>query len=300
MSIVLSSVPSGLRLKRVAAGLLAIFILALFGVAPAIASDPIASAVSVRPQADGLLEGKSVVLAADMPLYEGQKISTGTQGEVQVVFADNTHMVVGPGSSLLIERYLMTGSGTASQFAISALGGTFRFITGNSKKTAYKIDTPTGTIGVRGTEFDFTVNKKTRKTTVVLFEGLVLLCGKTGQCASMSQSCGVAEMGSGQQAQIVGDDKIKGLSAGFPYARSQQMLRADFKVKVPRNCLQPTTITGSIAPPKPGERPSSPPPVLSGGGSGGSGGGGGGDSGGGGGRGYHNGDGHSDKGKGKP
>src|SRR5690349_1740735 len=132
--------------------------------APAMAAgEPaIAKAVDVRPEASGLYAGATVVLSAQDDLFEGQTITTGPQGQVQIVFADDTHMVVGPGSSLIIEKYLMRNGGTASAFAVSALGGTFRFITGKSAKNVYKIDTPTGTIGVRGTKFDFTVDKKKR------------------------------------------------------------------------------------------------------------------------------------------
>jgi hypothetical protein len=67
----------------------------------------IAKAVDVRPEATGLYNGATIVLSAQDDLYEGQKITTGAQGQVQIVFADDTRMVVGPGSSLVIEKYLM-------------------------------------------------------------------------------------------------------------------------------------------------------------------------------------------------
>ena len=38
--------------------------------------------------------------------------------------------------------------------AIRLTSGAFRFVTGNSEKTAYKITTPLATIGVRGTTLD--------------------------------------------------------------------------------------------------------------------------------------------------
>src|ERR1044072_4604833 len=95
--------------------------LMMAGAAYAAGEPAIAKAVDVRPEATGLLAGSTIVLSAEDDLYEGQKITTGAQGQVQIVFADDTHMVVGPGSSLVIEKYMMRKGGTASQFALRAL-----------------------------------------------------------------------------------------------------------------------------------------------------------------------------------
>ena len=108
----------------------------------ATAADSIATAVGVKPQAQTLLGVENKVLVPNEALFEGQTISTGPYGQVQVLFADNTKMVVGPGSTLLIQKILMRNDGTASSFAVKALGGTYRFLTGNSKKQAYQINPP--------------------------------------------------------------------------------------------------------------------------------------------------------------
>ena len=112
------------------------------------ATNPIAQAVGVRPAATGQLGGTEVTLVAGAALYEGQVIATNASGEVQIVFADDTRMVIGPNSILVIESILMRNQNTVSNFAVNALGGTFRFITGNSPSETYTINTPTGTIGV--------------------------------------------------------------------------------------------------------------------------------------------------------
>ncbi len=213
-------------------------VLGLLMAVPAVAAagDPaIAKAVDVRPEATGLYNGGTVVLSAQDDLFEGQTITTGAQGQVQIVFADDTHMVVGPGSSLIIQKYLMRNGGTASAFAVSALGGTFRFITGKSSKSAYKIDTPTGTIGVRGTKFDFTVTKK--KTDIVLFDGEVTYCPDSGGCKSVKGKCDVG-LGEASDAEIVGKGSSGHASAtsNFIYVKSQRSLKSDFKVSGAGEC----------------------------------------------------------------
>jgi hypothetical protein len=222
------------------------------------AAEGIATAVAVRPQATGLLNGSTIVLNAADDLFEGQKIVTGAQGQVQIVFADDTHMVVGPGSSLVIDKYLMRNGGTASALAVSALGGTFRFITGKSNKNAYKIDTPTGTIGVRGTKFDLTVT--TRKTNVLLFEGEVTYCPNTGSCESVKGSCEIG-LGESSNAQVVskGTSNHSSNASQFIYAKSQNSLLTDFKVNAsPCNTAAADTSTPNQPPPAPDPGPSKP------------------------------------------
>lgn len=207
------------------------------------ATDPsIAKAVAVKPEATGQLDGATHALLTEDDLYQGQKISTGPQGEVQIVFADDTHMVVGAGSSLVIETYLMRNGGTASSFAVNALGGTFRFITGKSPKAAYSITTPTGTIGVRGTKFDFSVDKGNGKTTVVLYEGQVNICAKVGGCQRVQRRCDVG-IAQGSGAQVIDTRTSQGSAAGnFPYVSSQQRLRNDFRVGGASQCGQKAAV----------------------------------------------------------
>jgi len=63
--------------------------------------------------------------------------------------------------------------------------GAFRFVTGHSEKTAYKINTSVATIGVRGTILD--ILSQRGKTTVVLQEGASRVCAIGGQCTELTQ-----------------------------------------------------------------------------------------------------------------
>src|SRR4026209_2110830 len=93
-------------------------------------------------------------LAAGSPIYEDDRIVTGG-GNVQIVFVDDTKLVVGPNSTLVVDRFLMRGGNKARKFSVDALRGTFRFISGHSAKNAYDIRTANAAIGIRGTAFDF-------------------------------------------------------------------------------------------------------------------------------------------------
>ena len=93
--------------------------------------------------------GKTTLMPAN-PVYSGDRIVTGQIGNAQIKFRDDTKLVVGPNSTLLIDAFVFNKDNTARQVSISALKGAFRFISGNSPKDVYKITTPTATIGIRG------------------------------------------------------------------------------------------------------------------------------------------------------
>jgi hypothetical protein len=208
----------------------------------------------------------TTTLIPESQLFQGQTITTGAQGQVEIVFADNTHMVVGPGSSLLIETYLMRNGGTASSFAVSALGGTFRFITGNSAKSAYKIDTPTATIGVRGTKFDFSVDKQTKKTSVVLYEGEVELCPTKGGCKQVQHKCDVGLAETSKATLVAGGGGASKTSTDFPYISSQSKLSNGFKISGAGSCGKPAAAPQDKKPepksePQPDKPPGKPDPI---------------------------------------
>lgn len=208
---------------------------ALLTIGNAEAATPAGKAVGVDPSATNLAGGvtRTLVVGADVGM--GDKIVTGTSGQVQLVFNDDTHLVVGPGSSLVIQSYLLRGNKTAGKFAVSALSGTFRFITGKSDHAAYTINTPTGTIGVRGTAFDFNVGAI---TTVALFRGAVILCTLDNKCVTLDHKCQAGEIDTGRSS-IIGQFQAvdDGLRSQFHYIVSQKPLLPDFRVDESRFCF---------------------------------------------------------------
>ena len=130
--------------------------IALAAVAAAIAFAPVAYAqpdgivVAVVQQAHiDAKTGKTVLMPAN-PVYSGDRITTDTIGNAQIKFRDDTKLVVGPNSALVIDAFVFNKDDTARQVSISALKGAFRFISGKSPKDVYRITTPTATIGIRG------------------------------------------------------------------------------------------------------------------------------------------------------
>lgn len=192
---------------------------------PADAADPIGKVVA----AVGSPTGSGRALSRGAPIFENDKVVTGG-GNVQILFIDDTKLVVGPNSTLVIDRFLMRGGNRAQKFSVDALRGTFRFISGKSAKNAYDIRTANATIGIRGTAFDFSSGGE---TLIAVFEGGVRLCA-SGTCESIPEGCGVGRARRNDVDQLGGRSKGQALRT-LPYIVSQGALNRSFRVNT-RSC----------------------------------------------------------------
>lgn len=212
-------------------------------VAPVFAANE-GTAVGVKPDAKARIQTRDRVLIAGDGISVGERLVTGPSGQVQIIFADDTHLVVGPNSSLLIETYLMRNDGTAEKLAINALAGSFRFITGHSPKAAYQINTPTAAIAVRGTKFDIVVSAT--QTGIMLYDGALQLCGSGADCAQLTDRCSVG-MASAAGARLFArnDPDRPPLALYFRYARVQAHLLAAFRISGASQCVSENSGAGA-------------------------------------------------------
>lgn len=204
-----------------------------------LAAEATGTALAVDIDARAELAGSIRVLTAGDDLAIGETVVTDGRGLVQIKFSDETELVVGPNSKLLLEDYLLRGDGSVGKLAINALSGSFRFVTGNSNKDDYSIRTPTGTIGIRGTAFDFFVALGV--TRVLMYHGTTILCGTNSSCVTVAGTCEVGETDS-SQSQLLGvsfaasASERENLRQSFRYADNQQPLLEQFRVDEVPEC----------------------------------------------------------------
>ncbi|MGE0239976.1 MAG: FecR domain-containing protein [Parvibaculaceae bacterium] len=189
------------------------------------AATPIGEVVAVV----GSATSSGRALSAGSAIYENDRLQTGN-GNIQILFIDSTKLVVGPRSTLVIDRFLMRGGNRAQKFSVDALRGTFRFISGASAKSAYDIQTANATIGIRGTAFDFSSG---RETLLAVFEGGVRLC-TSGRCETIPEGCGVGRARSGDVDELGGRAKGQALRS-LPYIVNQGALARQFRLNT-RSC----------------------------------------------------------------
>ncbi len=197
-------------------------------------------ALGVDPAASVETKTDTKTLTVGADIFIGDRVVTGAKGQVQIKFSDQTELVVGPNSALLIEDYLLRNDDSAGKFAINALSGTFRFTTGRAPKDRYIIETPPGTIGVRGTSFDF--NSSTEETKVLLYHGQVVLCNLDNTCVTLDDTCELGAYDLGKSEILGHTDDFKGaaredLKADFKYAQSQAPLLGAFRVEEAKECF---------------------------------------------------------------
>jgi hypothetical protein len=133
----------------------------------------------------------SVSASATSPINVGDSVlrdevvRTGADSAARLVMADSTNLSLGPNATITLDRTVFNDEHSYRDIAVRLTTGAFRFVTGHSEKTAYKITTPIATIGVRGTVLD--ILSQRGQTTVVLQEGAASVCTLTLQCIQLTQ-----------------------------------------------------------------------------------------------------------------
>ena len=226
--------------------------LALLTLPATAATTPSGTAVAVIQATNVTGTGGARVLQVEAPVFTGDRVNTSALGEAQLKFRDDTRLVVGPSSSLLIDKFVFSNENTARSVTINAVRGSFRFITGSSPKNAYVIRTPTATIGLRGTRFDFSVGTH-GETRLALYEGGLRFCDRKGNCVELTGRCDVVAAAPNRPIeQFDGFQKDAVLKADFPYFNKQDGLRGDFRInKGSCNAVPAPPSIGTVAPPPP-------------------------------------------------
>jgi hypothetical protein len=219
-------------------------------------------AASDTVQGRGAVRSKKLVNAD--PVYLNDRIVANATGLGQFRFDDGTKLVVSSGANIVIDQYVYTG-GSVKKFTLSATKGAFRWISGKGPSNAYRIVTPAGTLGVRGTVFDFTV--RSQRTYLALLRGEVQFCGRSGRCETLRRPCDfiIADTGGVSEPDHLRNSTSAGSVAGiFPLLNNQRGLKSDFRVG--NSCItkqarltDPRVQTRSLSRPSPGPGPNPGP-----------------------------------------
>jgi hypothetical protein len=124
------------------------------------AEDRIGVAATTKPNADGVTAGNSQTLSAGSEVYANETVRTGNLGQADLVFVDKTNLTVGPTSEVLLDKFVYDPSGAKSSVVFQATRGAFRFVTGTQDHRAYAVNTPYGSLGVRGTVIELVQQPK--------------------------------------------------------------------------------------------------------------------------------------------
>lgn len=129
--------------------------------APSTAAGTASSAIGTVDLLSGTVTVTSIkgvprATTAGMALQVGDTIQTDDDSEAHATMADGAYLAVRANSRLKITEYAANGNSRDSSL-ISLITGSLRTVTGWIAKTrpkAYRITTPTATVGVRGTDHE--------------------------------------------------------------------------------------------------------------------------------------------------
>lgn len=107
--------------------------------------------------------GTQVKAQPGTPVHQGSILRTGSQSSLGVTFRDETVMSFGPNTELTVEEYLFAPAAGKLKLGSRLARGSMNYVSGVIAKLqpeAVTVATPSGTIGVRGTQFVVRVSEE--------------------------------------------------------------------------------------------------------------------------------------------
>jgi hypothetical protein len=99
---------------------------------------------------------KTLPAAPGMKLLVGDTLGTGRDGSLGVILRDDSSLSIGPGSRLVLRSFLFSPAEGKFDLLARITRGTMAYLSGRIGKLApekARFETPTATIGIRGTRF---------------------------------------------------------------------------------------------------------------------------------------------------
>lgn len=97
------------------------------------------------------------------PILMGSVLRTGAKSSMGVTFKDETVMSFGPDTELTVDEYLYAPAQGNLKLSSKLRKGSLNYVSGviaKLKPDAVSVDTPSGMIGVRGTQFVVKIEKE--------------------------------------------------------------------------------------------------------------------------------------------
>ncbi|MCD8496766.1 MAG: FecR domain-containing protein [Alphaproteobacteria bacterium] len=142
------------------------------------------------------MDGTVETIQIGTPIYQGDVVETDSSGAVNIVFIDETSFAVSEDARLAIDEYVYDPSTQSGTTNFSVLKGVFVFTSGmigREDPDDVHIDTPVGSIGIRGTIIAGNVDKG--EITVV--EGAIVLKDFSGNEMTLAMQFETARFNSG-------------------------------------------------------------------------------------------------------
>lgn len=118
---------------------------------------PLAATVAASSGDTRLLRPSALLtpLRAGESIREGDRVVTGADGRIELRFVDGATMTIRAKTEFAVDEYRFDAAGERSFFSL--VRGAVRAISGaigTRNRDDYRLETPTATVGIRGTDFE--------------------------------------------------------------------------------------------------------------------------------------------------
>jgi len=188
------------HLGNLLTGLVLLLAAKAWAAAPTVAHVSLAVGEAARISATG----KREPLKTGDSLQEQDRVITGADALLLIVFTDQGRLALRPDTELIIRNYRIDPSGADTRMRFELVRGTVRQISGQGahlQPERYRLNTPVAAIGVRGTDFLAKANAQSVETYV--HEGMIVLMPPANECAGSSHCAIWAALSSGDAGQYL-------------------------------------------------------------------------------------------------
>ena len=101
------------------------------------------------------VDGTTVTLSKDSPVFQGDILETGAGGAIAVVFIDETEFSLGEDGRMVLDEFIFDPTSLEGSSTFSVVQGVFVFVSGEiaaSNPDGMIVRTPVATLGIRGTK----------------------------------------------------------------------------------------------------------------------------------------------------
>lgn len=143
------------------------------------------------------------------PVVRNARLETVPSGALEVTFTDGSRLTLGSASNVIVDNYVYGGGQGAGSQTLKMTRGVFRFVSGSMPKDQVRLQTPSVTIGIRGTKLKIKTDE----------QGVGTIFFEQGQGTVDNGKGQVIPMGEGDMVKIgpngqIGTPENKGWSAG--------------------------------------------------------------------------------------
>jgi hypothetical protein len=115
-------------------------------------TDPVGSVATLQGSAFVTHNNAATAIHLSDSIYKGDVLRTGPNGTMGITFDDDTTFTLKPNSQIAVDDFVYQQGGSNNAATFNVLQGTAAFVAEEVAHTGnMKIDTPTSTLGIRGT-----------------------------------------------------------------------------------------------------------------------------------------------------